>query len=754
MVQDAKRHPDTRQVPSIGHPPDPEDLSGFLTWHVHAGTTCAAVTTSGLGPWWFSSDGQGRFDLGRPGAPATWPTTRSARCSRSSAPSSWSAPAGPPLSLWYLPARPVPGRRHHRAVRGASASPPSWPASRPTTCPSCGRRPSPGPAGRCGTGSPRPGAPGPGPVRPGGRAVPVAAGPPPPRGRRTAGPAGGRDRHPRGARAPGHRPAGGPGLSGSARRDDVVDVVHGVPVPDPYRWLEDGDDPDTRAWVAAENARTRAALDGRPERGRAGGPVHRPLLGRHRGAPSIRGGRLFSIDRWPGHEQAVLVVRDAHGDGPPRPHCSTPHEATGDPTAALDWYSPSKDGRLVAYGISTGGDERSTLGVLDVATGERLADSIHRAASVEQAPDGTAFAYSRYPDPAAVGEEEANYNRTIRWHILGDDPGHDEVVFADLPDKTAWPSVELSRTAAGWSSRCRSAGPGSTSTSSTAPPGRDRHRGHGGGVVVHGPRRPTRGHDQPRRPAGPGVVALASPPPSTGTRWWPSPGTWWRAWRSRQGRCWWRPPAGPQPPRPHPLAALDGDGPVVPDDIRCPSPGPSPGWPATGTATRRWPRSRRGPGRPSCGGGRPPSRAATACAGGATWPPRRPGRLRRGRRPLPVHRRHRDHAVHRAPPRRRARASPPTLLTGYGGFAVTMSPGLQPGGGGGGRRRRGVRGGLHPGRGRGRRGLAPGGHAGPQAAGVRRPRRPPTGWWPGGGRAGTAWPSAAAATAGCWWRPR
>ena len=66
MVQDAKRHPDTRPIPSIGAPPDPDDLAGFPVWHVHAGTTLCRVTTSGFGPWWFSSDGEGRFDLEPP----------------------------------------------------------------------------------------------------------------------------------------------------------------------------------------------------------------------------------------------------------------------------------------------------------------------------------------------------------------------------------------------------------------------------------------------------------------------------------------------------------------------------------------------------------------------------------------------------------------------------------------------------------------------------------------------------------------
>jgi prolyl oligopeptidase len=233
-----------------------------------------------------------------------------------------------------------------------------------------------------------------------------------------------------------------------ARRDDTVDVLHGTEVADPYRWLEDADAPETRAWVEASNARTRAALDARPDRPGLADRYAKLFAAGAAGSPSIRGGRLFSIDRWGDLEQAVLVVRDAHGERVPAARTLVdPHELTGDPTAALDWYAPSVDGRWVAFGASTGGDERSTLRIVDVATGELLPDTIPhtRAASVAWLPDGTAFAYTRYPDPAAVGDDEANYHRTVWWHMVGDDPGHDELVFGDLADKTAWPSVELSR---------------------------------------------------------------------------------------------------------------------------------------------------------------------------------------------------------------------------------------------------------------------------------------------------------------------
>jgi prolyl oligopeptidase len=248
--------------------------------------------------------------------------------------------------------------------------------------------------------------------------------------------------------APEPEPAGQPAAAAppAARRDDVVDVLHGVEVADPYRWLEDGDAADTRSWVAEQNRHTRGVLDALP--------THTGLVDRFAelfgagasAAPSIRGHRLFSLDRWGEHEQAVLVVRSLDDASEPRVLLD-PHDLTGDATASLDWYAPSVDAGLVAFGTSAGGDERSTLGVLHVATGERLADTIPftRAASVAWAPDGRAFAYTRYPDPAAVGADESNYHRTVWWHALGDDPGHDELVWSDLPDKTAWPSVELSR---------------------------------------------------------------------------------------------------------------------------------------------------------------------------------------------------------------------------------------------------------------------------------------------------------------------
>src|SRR3954452_12374019 len=144
------------------------------------------------------------------------------------------------------------------------------------------------------------------------------------------------------------------------RRDELVEVLHGTEVADPFRWLEVDDDPETREWVAQQNRRTRRVLDGLSGRSQ----LHRRLSGLLRAGSSVAcqvtGDRVFSLERWGHHDQAVLVVRPATRPGLAR-SLVDPARQTGDVTAAVDWYHPSPDGSLVAYGISTNGDERSTL---------------------------------------------------------------------------------------------------------------------------------------------------------------------------------------------------------------------------------------------------------------------------------------------------------------------------------------------------------------------------------------------------------
>jgi prolyl oligopeptidase len=224
-----------------------------------------------------------------------------------------------------------------------------------------------------------------------------------------------------------------------ARREATVDVLHGREVPDPYRWLEDGDSAEVAEWVAAQNDRTRVALDARPDRAawlaRLVTLLELPISTGAR----LAGERVFALERGGGQKQLSLVVRPASEPGAKGRMLIDPASLSADAATAIDWYHPSRDGRLVAYGISEAGDERSVLRVLDVETRHHLTEQIPdtRAASVAWAPDASSFLYSRYP----AGDQ---YNRRIHRHRLGSDWADDELVWDELPTPEAWADVAAS----------------------------------------------------------------------------------------------------------------------------------------------------------------------------------------------------------------------------------------------------------------------------------------------------------------------
>jgi prolyl oligopeptidase len=226
---------------------------------------------------------------------------------------------------------------------------------------------------------------------------------------------------------------------------DVVEVLHGTEVHDPYRWLEDGASDETAAWVDAQNERTRAVLDALPSRAR----LHERLLSLLRvgmvGSPAVAADRVFTLEREGDQDQAVLMVRSAVDPCSPARVVVDPHGVAADHAASIDWFAPSPDGRVVAYGISEGGSEHGTLRVMEVDTGTLLSDAIPhiRHPSLAWLPDGSAFAYSRLPDPATVAPGDEGYWETVWWHRLGEDPAGDELLLGDL-ERTALPATSIS----------------------------------------------------------------------------------------------------------------------------------------------------------------------------------------------------------------------------------------------------------------------------------------------------------------------
>ena len=224
---------------------------------------------------------------------------------------------------------------------------------------------------------------------------------------------------------------------------DEVETLHGESIPDPYRWLEHGDDPRTQAWTASQNALTESLLEAVPGRARIRARLDELLSIGALSAPEPVAGRYFYQRRDGRQNQPVLYVREGR-DGADRVLID-PNQLDAQGTTALDWFYPSDDGRLLAYGLSENGSEQSLLHVLEVESGTTLPDRIPRtrAADLAWLPDGSGFYYTRYPAPGEVPEGEEHYHRSVFFHRTGADPESDPLVFRPA-EKEHWPGVGLS----------------------------------------------------------------------------------------------------------------------------------------------------------------------------------------------------------------------------------------------------------------------------------------------------------------------
>jgi prolyl oligopeptidase len=223
-----------------------------------------------------------------------------------------------------------------------------------------------------------------------------------------------------------------------APRGDVVDDYHGHAVPDPYRWLEDGDAPATRAWIDAEAELTARFLEAIPARE----DIRRRLTDvwnyERFGLPR-RVGDAYVFTKNTGLQNQGVVYVAPTLDGPARVLID-PNGLSGDGTIALSGTSFSDDGRFMAYSTSASGSDWMTWRVRDVATGADLADEVRwsKFSGASWLPDGSGFYYSRYSEPdSATQFKDENYNHKIYFHRLGTPQSADELVY-ERPDHPDW----------------------------------------------------------------------------------------------------------------------------------------------------------------------------------------------------------------------------------------------------------------------------------------------------------------------------
>jgi len=228
-----------------------------------------------------------------------------------------------------------------------------------------------------------------------------------------------------------------------AKVDVVEETIHGHRIADPYRWLEDAKSPETQQYVEQEMSYTRSLLDPLPGRRQ----IHQRLqelaeIGTL-SAPQAAGKYYFYTRREGTQNQAVLYVRE-EVRGTDRSLVDV-NQMAADGTVALDWWYPSEDGKYVAYGTSASGSEESTLHIIEVATEKLLPDSIERTrySSLSWKKDNSGFYYSRHPKKGEVPEGEEVYHTKIFYHPLGSDPAKDPLIFGEGRNPQDVPQVQL-----------------------------------------------------------------------------------------------------------------------------------------------------------------------------------------------------------------------------------------------------------------------------------------------------------------------
>jgi prolyl oligopeptidase len=241
----------------------------------------------------------------------------------------------------------------------------------------------------------------------------------------------------------------------AARRDEVVDVLHGHRVPDPYRWLEDHGSDEVRRWIEGQNAVSTAHLAELPHRERFRDRLSALWDHPRRGAPWRRGARWFQLRNDGLQDQDVLWSATAEPDGGgddgkgavgPAPTDDRwtvlvdPNTWSEDGTASLSGVAVSDDGHLLAFARSDAGSDWMTWRVLDTRTGEVLPDEVRWAkfSGAAWLPDGSGFVYGAYDPPEAGGEHAAaNQVHRLHLHRLGSDAANDRLVY-ERPDRPEW----------------------------------------------------------------------------------------------------------------------------------------------------------------------------------------------------------------------------------------------------------------------------------------------------------------------------
>jgi prolyl oligopeptidase len=224
----------------------------------------------------------------------------------------------------------------------------------------------------------------------------------------------------------------------ATRKAEVTEELHGTKVPDPYRWLEDDNAAETKSWVTAQNEVTESFLKTVPQRAEIRKRLADLWNFERTGAPQEFGGKWFFTHNTGLQNQSVLKVSDTL-DGEGR-LLLDPNTLSEDGTVSLANFTPSEDGKLLGYSISRGGSDWNEILVRDVATGKDTGDHLNwvKFSGISWAKDGSGFYYSRYdapPEGAALTQK--NEFQKLCFHKIGTPQSEDSVVY-ERKDQPKW----------------------------------------------------------------------------------------------------------------------------------------------------------------------------------------------------------------------------------------------------------------------------------------------------------------------------
>ena len=222
-----------------------------------------------------------------------------------------------------------------------------------------------------------------------------------------------------------------------ARQDaSVVDTYHGVQVADPYRWLEDPDSTETRAWIDGQVGLTNSYIAGVPQREAIEKRITKLWNFEKFGAPAKQGGKYFWSYNSGLQNQFVMFVGDSLSDK--GRVLLDPNTLKADGTMALAGTAITDDAKYMAYGIAEAGSDWNTWRVRDIATGQDLPDVIEwvKFSGASWTNDNAGFFYSRYDAPKDGNKlVNANFFQKLYFHRLGTDQSQDVLVYQETAEE-------------------------------------------------------------------------------------------------------------------------------------------------------------------------------------------------------------------------------------------------------------------------------------------------------------------------------